>query len=436
MEAPRSRKVTGHAAPQAAPDWLERMTPGCWYQISGDRPDLGLSPTPAGTRYLIDTDPASDPRINPARGVKERLRRWLGRPPHSPWEGRGGFPTITEGWNGAVFASGMGACGAMIVFGGGHNDYFGSDVHAFDLATRQWMRVSDGYVSGAANEYGAGAVYPDSVYPDGSPLPPHTYGYVQYDPVGNDYLLLKGQLELGPDVKATPISHMFNLDSLTWRRGPRHPSAVLGSGGWSAWDASRRIIWGHSGDSGNGFIGFSPDGDNGDGTFGSWTALYPKKMQSADHNAMAMDPEGDIIVVVAGAANTLYALDPSAPEGDFVQLSSTGEPPVLAECAALEYAPNLHRLVYYSAKNGPQLYSITAPDGGSWAEQTRRAWTWRSVLNSDNRLDPIAHASKRTKYGINKHHTFGRFRVASYRKADLAVLIRHVDSPVYAMKLA
>jgi len=89
----------------------------------------------------------------------------------------------------------------MIVFGGGHNDYFGSDVHAFDLSTRQWSRISDGYVAGGADAYGAGAVYPDSVYPDGSPLPPHTYGYVQYDPVGNDYLLLKGQLELGPEVK-------------------------------------------------------------------------------------------------------------------------------------------------------------------------------------------------------------------------------------------
>ena len=43
--------------------------------------------------------------------------------------------------------------------------------------------------------------------------------------------LLKGQTELGPDVKATPIPHMFNLDSLVWRRGPKHSSAIL-SLGW------------------------------------------------------------------------------------------------------------------------------------------------------------------------------------------------------------
>ena len=70
----------------------------------------------------------------------------------------------------------------MIIFGGGHNDYFSSDVHAFDLASRQWRRIADGDVRGGDNEYGAGARYPDSVYPNGSPLPPHTYDYAQYDP--------------------------------------------------------------------------------------------------------------------------------------------------------------------------------------------------------------------------------------------------------------
>ena len=48
----------------------------------------------------------------------------------------------------------------MIVFGGGHNDYFGSDVHAFDLASREWRRISDGYVVGGDRDYGAGATYP------------------------------------------------------------------------------------------------------------------------------------------------------------------------------------------------------------------------------------------------------------------------------------
>ena len=234
-----------------------------------------------------------------------------------------GLRAITEAWNGAVFASGFGASGAMILFGGGHDDYFGSDVHAFDLATRCWSRILDGYVAGRANEYGAGAVYPDAEYPDGSPLPPHTYGYVQYDPVGNDYLLFKGQIELGR--RALRLSAHLNLDSLTWRRGPKHPSAIVASGGWGTGDTLRGVMWGHSGDDGNAFLSFSPDGDNGDGTFGSWGACYPKKMwDAADHNAMQIDPVRDIIVVVVSAFNGIYAIDPSAPDRDIVPLASAG----------------------------------------------------------------------------------------------------------------
>ena len=141
------------------------------------------------------------------------------------------------------------------------------------------------------------------------------------------------------------------------------------------------------------------------------------------------------IGVIVSAANALCALDPSAPAGELVRLSCSGDQPVLAEFAALEYAPNLHRFVYFSAKNGPRLYSITEPDGSSWPQLTNGAWKWRCILNPDNRLDPIAHAATNTKYDLNRDHTFGRFRVATYGIFDLAVLIRHVDTPVYAMML-
>ena len=114
------------------------MSPNRWYAISGDRPDLGLQPTPPGTRYLKDNDPACDPRLNPARTLSERLRRMLGREPKSPWHGVAGFSAITEAWNSAAYASRFGASGSMIVFGGGHNDYFGSDVHV--PATRRAAR--------------------------------------------------------------------------------------------------------------------------------------------------------------------------------------------------------------------------------------------------------------------------------------------------------
>ena len=420
------------------PPWVERMSLRRWYAISGDDPDLELQATSAGTRYLIDTDPARDPDLNPARTVKERLRRTLGREPKSPWHGVAGFSAITEGWNSAAYASRYGASGSMIVFGGGHDDYFGSDVHAFDLASREWRRITDGYVSGRHDEYGAGARYADSVYPDGSPLPPHTYDYVQYDASGNNYILFKGQTELGPHVKAVAIPHLFNLDTLSWRHGPRHPTAILNSGGWTTWDESRRMLWGHSGDDGGGnaFIGFSPDGDNGNGTFGRWTERFPNKLPGvASHNAMQIDPVRDIIVVSVHAHDALYAIDPAEPRRDAVRLRSVGSKPVLRPYAALEYAPNIDRLVYFSPLDSGIVYTVAPAQEGRSQHESVEEWTWQACELTAHTLEPIADAASRSRYPVNLSHSFGRFRIASFEAIDLAILVRHVDSPVYAMRL-
>jgi len=417
-----------------APEWLDRMAPRCWHAVSGDRPDLGLEPTAPGTRYLSDGDPGRDPELNPPHSLTERLRRALGREPLSRWHGALGFPAITEAWNSAVYASRYGVSGSMVVFGGGHNDYFGSDVHAFDLASRQWRRISTGYVSGGEQAYGAAARYPDSVYPDGSPLPPHTYDYVQYDPAGNDFLLCKGQTRLGPNVEAIAIPHLFNFDTLAWRRGPRHPTAILNSGGWSSWDASRRRLWMHSGDAGGGdaFISYSPEGDNGDGTYGRWGRHFPNKLRGvADHNAMQFEPRHDLLIVSVHASDAVYAIDPSNPEHAAVPLASTGEKPALQPYAALQFAPNSACLVYFSPQDGGTVFSITAPR----VDPLDAAWRWRGIAVPPRSLNPIAHAARHTRFGVNLMHCFGRFRVASFGAIDVAILVRHVDSPVYAMRL-
>ena len=315
----------------------------------------------------------------------------------------------------------------MIVFGGGHNNYFGSDVHAFDLARREWRRLSDGFVTGEADDYGEGAIYPDAVYPDGSPLPPHTYDYVQYDEVGNDFLLLKGQTELGPNVKAVAIPHLFNLDTLTWRRGPRHPSAILNSGGFTTWDAKRRVLWGHSGDDGGGnaFVAYCPDGENPDGTVGSWKEFHPNKLPGeANHNAMQIHPESDLIVVALHGRDALALIDPEHPGEAIAPVVSLGSKPRIHEYAALEYSAGIGSLVYYSAADGADVYAI------DWDGKAR----WHA-LSAPGSLDPIADAAAQSRHHVNRAHTFGRFRVAHFEDGDLAILVRHVDSPVYAMRL-
>ena len=59
---------------------------------------------------------------------------------------------------------------------------------------------------------------------------------------------------------------------------------------------------------------------------------------------------------------------------------------------------------------------------------------WRA-LSSQASLDPVEDAATQSRHHVNRAHTFGRFRIAHFGDADLALLIRHVDSPVYAMRL-
>jgi hypothetical protein len=421
----------------AIPQWVERMSVGQWYAISGDEADPELGSTAHGAPYLYDNDPARDTKLNPARTSREIMRRALGREPRAPWGGRLGFAAITEAWNGAAFASRYGPSGAMIVFGGGHDDYFGSDVHAFDLAQRTWRRISDGYTTGRDHEYGAGAYYPNSVYPDGSPLPPHTYDYVQYDEIGNDYILFKGQTELGAHVKAIAIPHLFNLDTLRWRRGPEHPTGILNAGGWTTWDASRRVIWGHSGDDGGGnaFTAFCPDGDNGDGTFGRWRDRFPNALPGiANHNAMQIDLARDLIVVAVHARDTLCALDPADPGRPIAAIESAGAKPVLRPYAALEYAPNIDRLVYFTPSDAGVVYSVAGPLRAT--NKFAGQWTWHAHAPPAGTLQPIAHAARVSRFALNPSHAFGRFRIAAFGTTDVAIVVRHVDTPVYAMRLS
>jgi hypothetical protein len=220
------------------------------------------------------------------------------------------------------------------------------------------------------------------------------------------------------------------------RRGPLHASAILNSGGFTSWDASRRVLWSHSGDDGGGnaFIGFCPDGANMDGTFGHWGRLHPSKFPGfANHNAMQIDPMRDIVVVLVHARDGLFAISPSDPAAPAMPLRSSGVRPRIAECAAIEYAPSLDRLIYYSPEDGAAFHTIAAPQGSGWPTLTMGQWQWTRCVGAG--VDPIEDAKDRSRHASNWRHTFGRFRVASWGSVDLALLIRHVDTPVYALRL-
>jgi hypothetical protein len=141
----------------------------------------------------------------------------------------------------------------------------------------------------------------------------------------------------------------------------------------------------------------------------------------------------DIMVVLVHACDGLFAINPTDQAAPATPLRSSGARPCIAEYAALEYAPNLDRLIYYSAQDGAAVYTIAAPTGYGWSVLTTDEWEWAQC--PDDGFDPAADARAISRHTGNWRHTFGRFRVASWGSIDVALLIRHVDTPVYAMRL-
>ena len=139
---------------------------------------------------------------------------------------------------------------------------------------------------------------------------------------------------------------------------------------------------------------------------------------------MQMHPVVDLIFVSLHVRNSLVLIDPQNPDGPVAPVTSRGLKPLIQEFSALEYSAGLDSLVYYSAADGPAVYAI------DWDGEA----AWR-LLSTPASLDPIDDAAGESRYDVNQAHTFGRFRVAHFDEFDLALLVRHVDSPVYAMRI-
>ena len=89
---------------------------------------------------------------------------------------------------------------------------------------------------------------------------------------------------------------------------------------------------------------------------------------------------------------------------------------------------------YRISGDAPDLGLAPTPVGTRYLEDWDGEAAWR-LLSAPASLDPVDDAAGESRYHVNQSHTFGRFRVAHFDEFDLALLVRHVDSPVYAMRL-
>jgi hypothetical protein len=364
-----------------SPAWAQQMQPGTWRAI--------------GVNTISDVDPRHDSSANP------------NYPNDPPWAGDTGQQSVTIAWNGGALATGYpaGGKGSLIAWGGGHRDYYGNEVYAFDLATQRWSRLSDPFRN---------VSFPvtDGIWSDGTPSVPHTYSLVGYHPGSNSFVSMTTQVSNSPSRASVPV--FFDLDTMRWRRGPEN-SASINTGGWTVYDPSRDVFWTEGGGTGTVFTRYSMGGDGGSGTWTNYSAKF-----GSSGNRAARDPVRDLLVVTTfSSGSNVYAIDLKNPSAPAVRLTHGGATPQLTGSRAWEWSDTLQAFVYWSSGTG--VYQLKPP-AGDWSSGT---WVWSQLTSGGNSVTPSSPTN-----GV-----YNRFRLVRYADAEIGVVVNHVDGPVYAFRL-
>jgi|GEM_PF-2934027 len=374
----------------AAPAWVADLEPGVW--------------TPISLNTMTDVDPKLDPKLNPKA------------PGNAAWSANSGQMCVIACWNGGALATGYGEHGSLLLYGGGHAGYSGSEVYAFDLSTRLWHRATDPYTGALAPWMDKDPMTPDNkgIYPDGSPLPPHTYSTVGYIPRTNEFYMMRGiyDLLMGSDAANVKRAYFLDLDTKQWRHTEEHTAAAL-SGGSAVYDEARDLIYQ--------LPSYNMPMTVYDNVTGEYR--YGYKMSGIPIDlATAIDPVHDLLVIAAWRSCStrcpVYIRDLKNLDAPLKEIVQGGEIPVRRGGMGLQWSDRHQGLLY---NHGAHI-SVLTKDSPDPADLN---WTWKQISIGDVVPEGTT----------NSTGTYTRFQVAKYGKEEVAIVVNRNNGPVYAMRL-
>ena len=333
------------------------------------------------------------------------------------WTGSEGQIAVVDAWNGGAFASGIGKLGALIYAGGGHNAYYGNEVYAFDLHTLQWQRLSsptDGETPGDATTFGLNE---NCRFWNGTPVVPHTYDSVVYDPVANRFIMLTPSdaashvppgRSNGCD-STTPA--YFDLNTNTWGNMKSVGPAGL-TDGPTAYDTKRKLFWGRTGfRDPRLFVSYDPAKDK-------WEQ-YEDEPINIDSMG-AIDPTRDLFVSAEFAypPNLIGVLNLARPSSLVTYIETVGDKAIEEKGPGLgfEWANKLGGFIAWN--NDEDLFLLTPPEK-NWK---KHAWTWTRITTTGENPGYVSNGA------------YSKFQWID--KLGIAVIAPSNTSPVYAVRLA
>lgn len=323
--------------------------------------------------------------------------------------GNSGPNAVFLSWNSAVLATSLGNSGSMVHWGGGHQDYYGNELYRFNLETLTWSRLNE--PSPHSPSMASNSI-PNGIFPDGTPGAPHTYNGLVYRSATNEFVTTRRERSnVGGDT--TSSVSRFDLDGRSWTNytGSMSPSSRYTL---CVYDPSRDVIWGVATE-----LSFSLSWSRFDFATGNWTN-YTQPTGNLNGSAAAYVPTKDCVIFWSNNGSPPYALDPTSPTTDKVELTVTGVSFTASPSStdAAHWSSVLGKIVYYD-HNSDNIYTLTPPSG-DW-----RTGTWVQA-----RVSTSGSSGQHSSNG-----TYGKFQVAEWGTSAVGILNDYPTKNCYTIKL-
>lgn len=303
--------------------------------------------------------------------------------------------TVIDAWGGAVYDTDR---DRLVLWGGGHADYSGNEVYAFDLNSLQWERLSDPSLDVGGDEA-------SGYYPDGLPRSRHTYDYIVYVPplgamcsMGGAALWMSGQINISS-------VDCFGFETRTWTRYADAPEGTIA--GIADYDPIARQVAYVLGPQLRYLATWDVDAD-------SWTTHGDNFTNGGLGIRLTgrVDPVARRFVAVGNGAGYTWELDRSDNFAE-VPLTAVSTPPNFdLSNPGLTFDTKLERVVYWGG--GDTLWSLDFAQN-TWVQHAPAA---------DNSVIPTA---------PNSNGTYGRFRYAP--NLDVYVLVNDATENVFLFRM-
>ena len=316
----------------------------------------------------------------------------------SVWTQLGVAPDVMGSWSGGVYDSSR---ERLVIWGGGHMNYDGNELYAFDFNTFSWIQLTkitpiDQRIKSV------------KMYDDGLPTSTHTYGGLQYITATDQFFTSGGSIYGSGGCAAA--TWLYDFSAIPAESGWMNVSNGGGCGMVSAYDPVTSLVWYSAGSQLSTFDPLNLSDP--------WTQRLSGTISNFYMSA-AIDPIRRKLVLLGGTGyggipkTKIYDIsNPNAVTGGIV--TTVGDTEIEnSDAAGLEFDSVNNQLVAW--KNGSQVYTLNI-DNLEWT-QVEPATT--------NLVTPSA---------ASGNGTYGRFRYVPSK--NVFVLVNKMTENVFVYKLS